>query len=197
MLIINNWEYNIFSAVSFSPFFICAGNWLRTVTSDQTAYSNSSLSLRTRWNRNYSEVINWLFGLLWNILETERVLQFWNKKKSKKNSRRAWNVIPAQEVKNSLLKIRAPQQPGLSFRIIARMLMNPSETVGSSSPVRPNKSCGEPKLIRANMRGTGWSIQRRWPLCLASNFPPSQRSLSVSVSHRRAVSLRLSWPIIH
>ena len=27
----------------------CAGNWLRTITNDQTVYNNSSLSVWTRW----------------------------------------------------------------------------------------------------------------------------------------------------
>ena len=49
-------------------------------------------------NRNYQEVINLLFGfpfaLYLNILKTRKILQFWDKK----FSRRAWHVIPAQKV---------------------------------------------------------------------------------------------------
>ena len=50
-------------------------------------------------DRNYWQVINLLFvfPILFysNILKTEKILQFRNKK----NSRRAWHVVPAQEVK--------------------------------------------------------------------------------------------------
>ena len=63
----------------------CADNWLRTVTSDRTAYNNSSLPFWTRyhWIENYWEAINLLLvssGLYLNILETEGISQFWDKK---------------------------------------------------------------------------------------------------------------------
>ena len=48
-------------------------------------------------DRNYREVINLLFvlsELYLNILKTEEILQFWDKKKT----RCAWHVILAQEV---------------------------------------------------------------------------------------------------
>ena len=74
----------------FSHFFLttCAGNWLRTITSDQTVYNNSSLPFSFKLvgiislGTNYWEVINSLFvlpGLYLNILETETILQFWDK----------------------------------------------------------------------------------------------------------------------
>ena len=67
---------------------ITAGNWLRTITSDQTVYYNSSLSSRT-WN--YWEVINLLFALpisfYLSILKTEKNITILERK------------IPAQEVK--------------------------------------------------------------------------------------------------
>ena len=65
---------------------------------DQTVHNNLLLSFRTRTislDRNYREVINLLFALpilfYVNILKTEKMLQF-------RNRRRAWHVIPAQEV---------------------------------------------------------------------------------------------------
>ena len=77
----------------FNTNLIAPCNWLRTITSDQ--YNNSSLSFWTRqYDRNYCEVINFIFvlpGLYLNILKTEQILQFCNKKF-------AWHVIPAQEV---------------------------------------------------------------------------------------------------
>ena len=64
----------------------CAGNWLRTVTSDQYTINRrflfefvGTISL----DRNYREVINLLFvlpGLYLNILKTEKILQFWDKR---------------------------------------------------------------------------------------------------------------------
>ena len=65
-------------------------NWLRTITSDQTVYNNSSLSF---WTRRYDitgdgndwEVANSLFVLpilfQLNILETKKILQFRNEKR--------------------------------------------------------------------------------------------------------------------
>ena len=81
----------------------CAADWLRTITSDQTAYVIirryiSQLVGMKPLDRNYWVVINLLLVLpilfYLNILKTEEILQFWNKR----NSRRAWHVIPAQEV---------------------------------------------------------------------------------------------------
>ena len=59
----------------------CAGNWLRTITSDQTVHNNSSLSFWTRryditGDKDYWEVINLLLVLpilfYSNILKTEK-----------------------------------------------------------------------------------------------------------------------------
>ena len=58
---------NYFSTFVFAIWQTCAGNWLRTVTSDRTVYSNS-LSFELvgiiSLDRNYREVINLLFVLL-------------------------------------------------------------------------------------------------------------------------------------
>ena len=65
---------------------ICADNWLRTITSDRTVYNNLSLSFSFELvdiislDRNYWDIINWLFvlpGLYLNIVKTEKILQFW------------------------------------------------------------------------------------------------------------------------
>ena len=59
-------------------------------------------------DRNDREIINLLsvspilFHL--NILKIEKILQFWNKKFQK----RAWHVIPAQEVKDSSAHLSYP-----------------------------------------------------------------------------------------
>ena len=64
---------------TFFFFFFCAGNRLRTITSDRTAYNDSSLSSRTRrYDRNYWEVINLLLVL---YLKLEKILQFSDKGK--------------------------------------------------------------------------------------------------------------------
>ena len=65
-------------------------NWLRTVTSDQTVYTIIrrflfllNRSIRYHWIRNYWKVINLLFvlpRLYLNILRTEKMLQFRDKK---------------------------------------------------------------------------------------------------------------------
>ena len=73
------------------------------ITSDQTVYNNSSLSFSFELvgmislDRNYWEVINLLSvlpGLYFNILKTEEILEFLGQE----DSRRAWHVIPAQEI---------------------------------------------------------------------------------------------------
>ena len=53
----------------------CAGNWLRTITSDRTVYKRSSLSFSSEFvgmislDRNYWEVINLLhFNIIYYIL---------------------------------------------------------------------------------------------------------------------------------
>ena len=67
--------------------FATSCNWLRTITSDQTMctiirrflFELVGISL----DRNYREAINLLFvlpGLCLNILKTEKILQFWDKK---------------------------------------------------------------------------------------------------------------------
>ena len=74
---------------------IPAGNWVRTVTSDQTVHNNSSLSFSARrrfnisLNRIYWEVINLLYAL---------PVLYLKHNSGTKNSRSAWHVIPAQEV---------------------------------------------------------------------------------------------------
>ena len=66
-----------------------AGNWLRTVTSDQIRIRYIFVDFFLYWtrryvslNRNYWEAMNLLTvlpGLYLNILKTEEVLQFWDK----------------------------------------------------------------------------------------------------------------------
>ena len=85
----------------------CAGDWLRTITSDRTVHNNSSLSYRTRrydiiWismDRNYREVINLLFAspilFYLNILKTGKILQHWDKTRKcstcvARHSKRKW-----------------------------------------------------------------------------------------------------------
>ena len=43
----------------------CAGSWLRTVTSDQTVYNNSSLPF---WTRRYDITGNWNYWEVMNLL---------------------------------------------------------------------------------------------------------------------------------
>ena len=79
----NLWKRN---ARRIPPLLTCAGNWSRTITSDQTVYNNLSLSFSfelvgtTSLYRNYWEVINLLFALpislYLDILKTQKILQF-------------------------------------------------------------------------------------------------------------------------
>ena len=79
-----------------------AGNWLRTITSDRPytiiRHFPSELVGMTSLDRNCWKLVNLLFVspvLYWNTLKTEKSIAILGRK----NSRRAWHVIPAQEVK--------------------------------------------------------------------------------------------------
>ena len=70
-------------SIEFPMLTTCAGNWLRTITSDQTVYNTIRRFLfelvgMTSLDRNYWEVtINLLFvssGLCLNIFKTEKIL---------------------------------------------------------------------------------------------------------------------------
>ena len=69
------------------PLTTCAGNWLRTITSDRTVH-NKFVAFFLNSSVWWIEVISFLFvlpALYLNMLKTEKILQFWD--------------VPAQEVK--------------------------------------------------------------------------------------------------
>ena len=102
LLLVGPWwvRWNFFTRFSNSGYNVplgrgwwlplAAGNWLRTITSDQTVYT--IIRRLSFWipDRNDREVLNWLFvsPILFclNVLETEGILQFWDKKYAARHS---------------------------------------------------------------------------------------------------------------
>lgn len=89
--------------------------------------------------------------------------------------RRHANVITAGQTLFSLASSCKDQWKRV-FMVDGSKLIQWAERRGCRSRWKPrcspmNKSCGKPRLIRANMHGIGLSIQRSWPR-LTLNFEP-------------------------
>lgn len=89
--------------------------------------------------------------------------------------RRHANVITAGQILFSLASSCKDQRKRV-FMVDGSKLIQWAERRGCRSRWKPrcspmNKSCGKPRLIRANMHGIGLFIQRSWPR-LTLNFEP-------------------------
>ena len=136
-----------------------AGNWLRTITSDQIVYDKFRRFLfelvgMTSLDRNYWEIINeFVISFAWVILKTEKILQFWDKKKNvRSNFKRHANL---HEISNDMIRKILRERLRERRKQKKRKIFHPSREAGSVRKFRNfegrdviERNNNEPTIVR-------------------------------------------------